>query len=301
MNKVLIALMALTAVVTMVGADLADARRLGGGRSFGAQRQSTPPSAANTAPSSSMPSVAGKSGAAATGAATAGTSRWLGPLAGLAAGLGIAALLSHLGLSEAFAGVLMLALLVGGGILLLRMLMPRRQQPSGPLQYTGADPAQVRVEPRINRPASRFEPVMGGMATAPAASGTRPRFAPGFDPAPFAEQAKHQFRRLQAAYDKADRRALSEVMTPEMFAEVTQELAQRGSHTPTEVVRLDADVLEATTEADRHWVSVRFTGALREDGAVLPKDFDEIWNLTKPVDDSTGWLLAGMQQTNELA
>ncbi len=46
-------------------------------------------------------------------------------------------------------------------------------------------------------------------------------------------------------------------------------------------------------------MSVRFTGLLREDGTVLPKDFDEVWNLVKPVDDSSGWLLAGIQQTHD--
>ena len=42
---------------------------------------------------------------------------------------------------------------------------------------------------------------------------------------------------------------------------------------------------------------MHFQGMLREDGAVLPKPFDEIWNLVKPVDGKTGWLLAGIRQT----
>ena len=28
----------------------------------------------------------------------------------------------------------------------------------------------------------------------------------------------------------------------------------------------------------------------------MPKAFDEMWNLVKPVDGSSGWLLAGIQQ-----
>jgi predicted lipid-binding transport protein (Tim44 family) len=67
------------------------------------------------------------------------------------------------------------------------------------------------------------------------------------------------------------------------------------------VVRLEAQILEVTTEGSKYWMSVHFTGLLREDGTVLPKDFDEIWNLVKPVDGATGWLLAGIQQTNEVA
>jgi len=60
-------------------------------------------------------------------------------------------------------------------------------------------------------------------------------------------------------------------------------------------MRLDAEVLEATTKRsplDQR----RVPCLLREDGTVLPKEFDEIWNLSKPVDGSTGWLLAGIQQ-----
>jgi len=90
--------------------------------------------------------------------------------------------------------------------------------------------------------------------------------------------------------------ALADVLTPEMYAEIDKEIAERGTHTPTEVATLDATVLDVTTEDDCHWASVHFTGMLREDGMVLPKPFDEVWNLVKPVDGKTGWLLAGIRQ-----
>ena len=35
---------------------------------------------------------------------------------------------------------------------------------------------------------------------------------------------------------------------------------------------------------------------LREDGVAQPKSVVEVWNLVKPVDGSSGWLLAGIQQ-----
>jgi predicted lipid-binding transport protein (Tim44 family) len=221
-------------------------------------------------------------------------SRWLGPIAGLAAGLGIAALLSHFGLGEGVASFLLIALLVVGGILLVRMLFFRRNAASpSPLQYAGA-PA-TRVEPSMS---TRLEPVMGGAPAQPAAAN---RYPPGFDAVAFVDQAKQQFRKLQAAYDAGDRKALAEVMTPEMFSEVEGDLAARGRHEPTEITRLDADVTDVATEGDKHWMSVRFNGMLREDGTVLPKEFDEVWNLVKPVDGSSGWLLAGIQQPHAVA
>jgi predicted lipid-binding transport protein (Tim44 family) len=145
---------------------------------------------------------------------------------------------------------------------------------------------------------SRLEPVLSNNWSQPAAAATAAQFPPGFNAAGFAEQAKQQFRRLQAAYDSNDRRALAEVMTPGMYAEIGKEIDERGRHTATEIDNLDAEVLSVATEGDRHWASVQFKGSLREDGAVLPKEFEEVWNLSKPVDGSSGWLLAGIQQLN---
>ncbi len=100
----------------------------------------------------------------------------------------------------------------------------------------------------------------------------------------------------RAAYDKADKSMLRDVMTTEMFAEVSTDLAARATHQPTEIVTLAAEIVEVTTENDSHWASVRFTGLLRDDGAETAQPFDEVWNLKKPVTGDTGWLLAGIQQ-----
>jgi len=198
---------------------------------------------------------------------------------------------------------------VVAGIFLVRMLMRSKtaQSTRSPLQYAGSAPG--RAEPAMPGSGSRFEPVMGGAASAaPAATAassvtTIPasRFPAGFDPAPFIVQAKAQFRSLQDAYDRGDTTSLSEVMTPEMYAEIARDIAARDAHTPTEITRLDAEILEATTEGRQHWMSVRFTGLLREDGTVLPKEFEETWNLVKPTNDSSGWLLAGIQQSDAMA
>jgi predicted lipid-binding transport protein (Tim44 family) len=301
MKQLLIFVLALFAATAIVTPGDAEAKRLGGGRSLGAQRQVTPapPSAPSASPSAvaPAPAVPGK-------APPATGSRWLGPLAGLAAGIGLAALFSHLGLSEGFGNILLLVLLVGGAFVLMRLFFARRSPAPPAMQYAGpgATPGNFLPQAPASRPATaaggNFEPVFGGAPTPVASPGTPAgNFPPGFDPAPLAEQAKIQFRRLQAAYDSGDTTALANVMRPEMFTEVAKEVAERGPHTPTEIVALDATVLEVTTEGDQHWASVHFTGQLREDGTVLPSRFDEIWNLAKPVDGSTGWLLAGIQQT----
>src|SRR5690606_382782 len=118
-------LLAVAMLVVSAGAMLsvsfdAEARRMGGGKSFGRQssnvtqqRQAVTPPAANTTSRAAAP-AAGAAGAAAAGtAAKSGVSRWLGPIAGIAAGLGIAALRSSLGLSGAFLEMMSSLLLIG--------------------------------------------------------------------------------------------------------------------------------------------------------------------------------------------
>lgn len=298
---------ALVAIAAIVLAGLvvgeADAARLGGGRSLGVQRPSVSPRAA-TPPASSPSGAASQPVMPAQPGATlpakpampatpapSGASRWLGPIAGIAAGIGLAALLSHFGLPEGMGTFLLLALLAIGVIFVVRMLFARRTQGERPLAY-----AAGRNAPAFEMPpappwggASRVEPTLTS-ASAPGRA-----FPPGFDAVGFAKHAKEQFIRLQAAYDAGNREVLADVMTPEMIGEISSELDSSAPRLPTQVEKLDAEVVDVETQGDRHWASVRFTGTLREGGGA-PVALDEVWNLTKPADGSTGWLLAGIQQ-----
>ena len=102
-------ILAAFAVVMALGLSIgnAEAARLGGGKSFGMQRQAVPAKPAG--PAQQATPATPTSPAAAPAAAP--KRNWMGPLAGLAAGLGIAALLSHFGMGEGMANFLMIALL----------------------------------------------------------------------------------------------------------------------------------------------------------------------------------------------
>jgi len=302
MKSWLVLVVAAMTSAAFVAADVADAKRLGAGRSLGMQRQNVAPAppapgvaprpgAASDPVMPAQPSAAAPRAAAPAAPAPSGMSRWLGPIAGIAAGLGLAALMSHLGLSEAFGSVLLIALLAIGAIFLVRrFLLPRSTSAEAAPAAAGRTAYTPMPEPR----ASRVEPTLSA-----AAQTSVPSLPPGFDAEPFLNQAKVQFRRLQAAYDNGDLTVLSDVMTPTLFAEVSREIDARGTHVPTEVAALNAEILDVVTEGRQHVASVKFTGLVREDGASQPQPFIEIWNLTKPVDGSSGWLLAGIQQTEE--
>ena len=207
---------------------------------------------------------------------------------------GLAALLAHFGLPEGFGSVLLLALVAIGVVLVVRALLSRRTPRRQRQRAMRMPPPPPRVLPGVRR----IEPASDACSrrAAPSTNFAKP-LPPGFDAEGFLRQAKLQFTRLQAAWDKGDRQALADVMSPEMMDEIGADLAARGDHGATEIVALNAEMLEVTTEAGQHWASVRFTGLVREAGTPVPERLDEIWNLTKPVDGSSGWLLAGIRQT----
>lgn len=262
----------------------AEARRMGGGGSFGMQRQANPAPAPRPPAASPQQSPNRQQPGAAP--ASAGGRSWMGPIAGLAAGLGIAALFSHLGLGEELASFVLLALLAFGAIIAFRLLMrrgSRNGEPAG-MQYAGQAAGR-----------SAFTSPVLEKAAVPAGSGSnRERF----DSEAFARQAKVQFIRLQAAHDAGDLEDIRGFTTPEVFAEIRQQMAERGSAAQnTDVVDLNAEVVEVAEESGRYVVSVRFTGLVREEAGSAPVAFDEVWHLVKPVSGGSGWLIAGIQQT----
>jgi predicted lipid-binding transport protein (Tim44 family) len=134
-------------------------------------------------------------------------------------------------------------------------------------------------------------------AAAPKIAEAVPAVPAGFDTAGFLRSAKMNFIRLQVANDLGKLDEIRDFTTQEMFDELRKDVAQRANGSQhTDVVSLDADLLELATERDRHWASVRFSGAVREAPSDAPEGFEEVWNLVKPADGSSGWLLAGIQQ-----
>jgi len=294
--KTALAAMAVVLTLGLTVAMDAEAKRLGGARSSGMQRsQTTQPAttspATNTAAPTQAAPVAGTAAAAAAPAAAAAKRSWMGPLAGLAAGLGLAALASHLGFGEAFGNILMIALLAMAAFAVIGFIMRKRMTSAMSPAAAGAGAGPAGGGPLLG---TRIGSALGA---APAASLQPSAIPADFDTAAFARNAKSQFMALQAANDARDLERLRDYLSPEMFDEVRAELQSRGdAPQQTEVFGLEAQVLEVVTEADRYIVSVRFTGSVREQAGAVPDDLDEVWHLTKPRAGFGGWLVAGIQQ-----
>lgn len=303
-------MLAVTASSMLLVSFEAEARRMGGGSSFGRQstnvtqqrQATTPPSTSATSSSAATTSAAtaGAAGAASTAAARSGMSRWLGPIAGIAAGLGIAALLSSLGLSGAFlefmSSLLLIGLVVFAVIFLVRRLRGGAARPA--MQQAGGMQRQGMHDAQPLRPAPAA-PAATAAAAAPAAVPAPPVdqswFIPGdFDTASFLANAKSRFIEIQGVWDSGDIDRLREYMTDDLVSEIKPEILARTEPTRTEVVLLNAELLGIEAVSGGHLASVRYSGMLREQEGQEAFRFEEVWNLYKA--DDAGWLLAGIQQ-----
>lgn len=272
------------ALGAMLAASDAEAKRLGGGRSVGAQRSITNAPAKPAQQQAAPGSQQAAPGAAAAAPAASGLSRWLPMLGGLALG----GLLGSMFGGSGFGGILLIALLALAAVVAFRAFTRRREDATSPqpVQFAGMGGREtVRVPLASSLPAASTQKQETPAAGIPA----------GFDTVSFVRGAKLNYIKLQAANDAGNLDEIRELTTGEMFAELSRDAQGRAAQ-QTDVVTLNADLLEISTEGDKHWASVRFSGMLRETPDSAPTGFEEVWNLVKPADGSSGWLLAGIQQ-----
>jgi predicted lipid-binding transport protein (Tim44 family) len=237
-------------------------------------------------------------------------------LAGLAAG----GLLAAMFMGGAFDGlkffdILLMIGLAVAAFMLVRMFMRKKAaemgSAAGNSQYAGAGtpyvpaPAPISAAPAPATTTSRIAaPEIGSrLSTANASpevinqATATPRIPADFDVAPFERNSKAAFIRLQAANDARDLNDIREFATPEMYGELALQIQERGNATQkTEVVSVDARVIEVVIENNRALASVRYTGVIREDDGQA-EGFDEVWHVSKDLsDEQSTWRLAGIQQ-----
>lgn len=309
----------------------AEAKRLGGGGSFGRsapsqfqKTPSTPPAAApqRTAPNQQATNPTG----AAAGTAAAPRNRFLGPLAGLAAGLGLAALFSHLGFGAGMAEFLGTMLMIGAVIFavlfLVRMLrgqqaakqrpaygaagaanagttsnnsyreapqMPSYNAPSNPIN----DPVPGMGAPRNDQGFGQFGNSSEFDAAIPASTPVKDLPA-GFDEANFVNSAKKFFVTMQGVFDKGDVAGLREYCSDEVVDHLQAEIEARGNKVNrTDVLTLDAQLIGFETDVDEQIATVAFTGMLREEQDAAAAEINELWIMSRPVAGG-GWVLSGI-------
>lgn len=294
------------------------------------QREAAPSAPGNNAGApaqSASPAAAAKPNTAAPAAAP--KRPWGAMLGGLAAGLGLAWLANSLGLGPAFANFLLIMLVAMAALIAWRMFAASRSKgaarqggyafqgaggpasATAPMQYSPNNVGNDASARPWERQGAAFDAgptgqhgsaaLSGGSMIGSSLSGSQSWGVPtGFDTDGFLTAAKRNFVTLQDAWDKSDISTLRSMMTDSMVGEIRAQLSERETHTggqpnKTEVVMLDAKLLGIEELPDVYMASVEFSGMIREDMSAGPSPFREVWNMTKPVNGTSGWLVAGVQ------
>jgi len=309
-------LMSLVVLLTLglASMDADAARRFGGGGNLGKQR---PAPTMREAPREATPAPAARPAQPAATPAPAvppPKPSFMSRFGGLLAGLGIGALLgSMFGGHFGGAGGLLMFLLLGAILFMVVRAMMSRRAPAP--SYAGPRAEEPATYSGLERPAfpgsANDRPGFSGIGSAlppgeaPAApvrdvtpESSGPVLPAGFNRDAFLRVAKTSFIRLQAANDAGDLDDIRDFTTPEMYAEIAMQLADRGAEPQrTEVVSLDAQLYDYAVEGDYEIASVRFHGLMRETPQGPTEPFDEVWHVHRKRGNArASWLIAGIQQ-----
>lgn len=283
----------LTFTLTM---EVAHAKRMGGGKTFGRTYQTTP-----TQPSrATADAPAQRQQAAAQPAKTAGK----GMMGGLLGGLLVGGLLAALFAGGAFEGLQLMDILIIAVLayLAFRLFRSLRQG---------------------NAPAARPQPAYAGAAAATAATAARQPATPpvfgsrrdsiapvvtagavavpfnlpmGFDTPAFLEGAREHYRILQDAWNKNDLPRIQEYVTADLYAELKAERATLPGDQHTEVLSVNAELVRADQQFGEAEVSIRFSGRYRDAVEGIEEDFTDIWHLMRDYSkDDAPWHITGIE------
>lgn len=244
----------------------ASAKRFGGGRSFGVQRsQSSLFSSHKTQNTASM-------------AQKSNRGKWGGMLGGMLVG----GLLASLFMGNGLANGLMTWLILGSVLFFIVSFLRRRMQP-------GMQSAQSNAF-RQSSPLNNFTQAYTNSSSSNQSNIHQADFAPES----FIRNAKKCFIRMQAAYDQKNLEDLNSFTAPEVFAEIKMQLEERGdAPNITEIIHLDAELLDVSKQAGSTISSVRFTGTIKENGET--SSLDEIWHFRQFAKNGE-WVVGGIQQ-----
>jgi predicted lipid-binding transport protein (Tim44 family) len=310
---------ALTLALGLVGE--ASAKRLGGGKSFGSRPSYSEPYRApsNASPGFQSQNPAYRSPASERNQAARDAMGRRGGFMGMLGGLALGGLLGAMLFGGAFEHINLFDILIFAGIafLLFKLLATRRGTVPEGRYGTAAGPAQVPVEPAGYEPGYQRRADSARPATSPAGfdtdilsrkgglgSGSGAAAAPAvpsdFDANAFLSGARAAYAQMQQAWDQGDVADLRALTTDKVFAELQDQLRERSGENRTELLNVDARLLEVRDEGSERRASVLFDVLMREAPGEEPQQVREVWHFVRPQHSrQPTWFLDGIQQLGQ--
>ena len=274
--------------------DSAEARRMGFGRSIG----KPPPMKRQVAPPVQAPKKTLDKTPANSSGASANKSRsgFMGPLAGLAAGLGLAALASYLGVGEELMSFLLI-LLAGVAIFFVIRLVLRNMQRQPSLEGVPSNLNNSNIESSTTQKTS--------LNVNSAYHQTEKETISQEEINGFLEHSKKQFIEIQKIWDSGNIDDLKSFCTDDLVFELRKQINDRGNlFEKTSITELNASwqgmnnyVSDSGNDVEE--VYVLFSGMVRESDDSISKEFSEVWTLQRSKSSGDGWLIAGITQQEE--
>ena len=301
------------ATISFAMPDYADAARLGRGRSFGSSsvlsRPATPPSGissgASSATTMNRQATGQNVGRDGTAAMTQNRGGLFGGLfGGLLAGTLLGSLFSGTGLGGAMGSFMNILLFVALGFLIMRIFrrMTGRQsesrqnwqersyeqrQPFGQNQYGRSQSQGSAWDALRSEPQAAQQSAADSVNAVPA----------DFDQDEFLRGAKAAYTRLQASWDRRDLNDIANFATEDVMAELREQAASDPQPSKTEILLVNASLLEVRDEGDKRRVAVYFDVLMREDQhAAHPEQVREVWHFVCSTAAGDSWKLDGIQQ-----
>ncbi len=274
----------LLGIFFLVISDWAEAGRLGGSKSFG----SKPSYSQNyQKPASPMTPPPPPSNSAQPGLGNRGM---FGGFGGMLGGMLMGGLLGSLFFGGPFSGPSLIdLLLIGGGLFLLFRIMRSRQ----PVLQT---PQHAPNQPPYQTRSGSWDHMRSATSTPPTPPSAN--VPADFDTNEFLDGAKAAYTHLQKAWDARKLDEIRHFTSDEVYAEIAAQAAADPKPGLTEILLLEAKLLEVKRVGNQTVATVLFDTMLREDqAAAQPSQVREAWHFSRY--ESGGkehWVVEGIQQ-----
>ena len=285
----------------------ANAKRFGGGGSFGGRSSYSAPYQRSAIPPSRSPSQ--QQATAQNQTARQGmTNR--GGLMGMLGGLALGGLLGSMFFGGAFENFNFMDILIFGGVaFLLYKLFAARARSTQPNAYNrttndlGGSPVNQTETAGFNTDVlfKKDHQFTTGSSTQESTSLNNTIVIPeGFDQSAFLSGAKIAFTMLQKAWDDRDLSEIRGLSTDKVFAEIQEQIKASTTENHTDILKLNAELLEIREVGTELEATVLFDVIIREDINTQTEQVKEIWHFVKPKNSiQPKWLLDGIQQLED--
>lgn len=306
MNKYpgIIAVLLIGLSLTLGGISDANAKRFGGGSSFGGRSSySAPYKRAVSPPAQPANQQQAATPNPATNPRSAGRSGLMGMLGGLALG----GLLGSLFAGGGFHGINFMDVLIFGGIafLLYKWFSAKKTETAPhPAYNRSADNGFQSSQTNQSKPAGFDTDILfGNKRNADILESSvqqRKTIPADFDQKGFLIGAKIAFTNLQKAWDERDFAEIRGLTTDKVFAEIQDQLRASAATNRTEILKLEAELLEVRELGSELEAVVLFDTIMREDANAQAGQVREVWHFIKPkVSIQPKWYLDGIQQLED--